>query len=215
MTLSKFALALIGVSALAFAGQASAQTAKPKAAAPAAAAAPEPNGPPIPGMCVLNTRAVVGGSAVGRFVSQRLEQLQAQAAAEINTEKQTLQADANALESKKATLPPDQYEQQGAAINLRYNALQRKVQQREAEMQQTERKAVGRILQEAEPVERQAFVQHTCTVVLDGSSLIYAAQSLDLTASVIQILDTKITQFQFDREHLDQQAQAQGAGPAH
>ena len=215
MTQSKLALTLACVSAIALAGQASAQTAKPKAAAapaPAAAApAALPTGPAIPGLCVLNNDGVVFGSAVGKFVVQRLQMLKSQSDSEINGEGNQLRADATALESKKATLPPDQFEQQGAAINLRANALQRKAQQRDSELNQTEKKALARIGQEADPIVRQVFAQHNCTVLFNAGGVIFAAPSLDLTPGVIQGLDGRITQFQFDREHLDQNQAAPAA----
>ncbi len=213
MTRSNLALTLACVSAIALAGQASAQTAKPKAAAaPAAdAAAPAtlPTGPALPGVCVLNNDGVVFGSSVGKFVVQRLQQLKSQSDSELNAEGQTLKADATALEGKKASMPPDQFEQQGAAINLRANALQRKAQQREAELNQTEKKALSRIGQEADPLVRQVFVAHNCTVLFNAGAVIFAAPALDLTPGVVQGLDSKITQFQFDREHLDTQAAQQ------
>ena len=202
MTRSHLGLTLFCVSAIAFAGQASAQTAQPKAAA-----APEtlPTGPAIPGVCVLNNDGVVFGSAVGKFVVQRLQQLKSQSDSELTGESQTLKADAGALEGKKSTMPPDQFEQQGAAINLRANALQRKAQQREAELNQTEKKALSRIGQEADPIVRQVFVAHNCTVLFNAGAVIFAAPALDLTPAVVQGLDGKISQFQFDREHLDAQ----------
>ncbi|QUD88520.1 OmpH family outer membrane protein [Phenylobacterium montanum] len=196
------------MSTIALAGQASAQAAK-KAAAPAPAAAPAAApalqfGPAIPGACVLSNERYLLESAVGKFVVQRLNQLKSQSDTELNAEAQTLQADANALQGKKATLPPDQFEQQGAAINLRYNALQRKAQQREAEINETQKKALGREEQEAMPVIRQAFVAHNCTILFNSGAVMAASPSMDLTQSVIQGLDAKITQFQFDREHLEQ-----------
>ncbi len=209
MTRSNLALTLACVSAIALAGQASAQTSKPKAAAEAAAPAALPTGPAIPGVCVLNNDGVVFGSSVGKFVVQRLQQLKSQSDSELNAEGQTLKADAGALEGKKASMPPDQFEQQGAAINLRANALQRKAQQREAELNQTEKKALSRIGQEADPLVRQVFVAHNCTVLFNAGAVIFAAPSLDLTPAVVQGLDGKITQFQFDREHLDGQAAQQ------
>lgn len=208
-------LALACVAATSFAGQAGAQSgAKPRAATPAPAAAPAqpplPTGPAIPGMCVLNNDGVVFGSAVGKFVVQRLNQLKAQSDSELTAEETTLRNDAQALEGQKATLPPDQFEQRGSAINLRANALQRKAQQREAEIQQTEKKAVGRIGQEADPIVRQVFAQHNCTILINAGAVFFAAPSLDLTPAVIQGLDAKITQFQFDREHIEQPAAQPG-----
>ena len=199
-------LALTCVAVTAFASQALAQQAAHPRAAAVAAPTPLPTGPAIPGVCLLNNDGVVFGSVVGKFVVQRLNQLKAQSDAELTSEGQGIKNDAQALESKKATVPPDQYQQQGSAINLRVNAIQRKAQLRQREIQATEEKALGRISQEAEPVVRQAFAQHNCSLLLNAGGVIFAQPSMDITPTVVQGLDAKITQFQFDREHLDQQA---------
>jgi len=210
MTHSKLGLLLVCVAATALTGPAFAQTTKKAAPAAASAAgpAPLPAGPAIPGICIFDKRGVIGGSVVGKFVGSRLSQLQAQAEAELTAEQKAIQTDATALEAQKATTPPDQFEQKVAAINARGAALQRKAQLRQREFEATEQKAFGRVLQEAEPILRQSYIQRNCSVLLGAEAVIVASPSFDLTGSVIQGLDAKITQFQFDREHLDQQAAA-------
>ncbi|MDR3507266.1 MAG: OmpH family outer membrane protein [Caulobacteraceae bacterium] len=212
MSKTTLGVALVCVAATAFAGQAFAQSAKPKAAAPAAAAPaarPLAMGPALPGVCIYSEEELVGGSAVGKFVIQRLGQLQSQVAAEVNGEKQSLETDAQAFETQKASLPADQAEQRVAQLNLRGNALQRKADLRNRELQATQQKALGRVIQEAEPMIRSTIEQRACSVVLNAQSVLTANPGMDITPSIIQVLDAKITQIQFDREHLDQ-----AAGPA-
>jgi outer membrane protein len=168
-----------------------AQAAAP--AAPAAAAAPAvTHGPPIAGVCVVSIENAIG----------------AQVNAELNAEKTAIDTDAKALDAKRATLDQNSLEQQAAALQVRANALQRKAQLRDREVSATEQKAIGRIGQEMEPMIRTAYQQKNCSILLQRTAVVIANPAMDITPQVVTGLNTKITQFAFDRERLDQNASA-------
>jgi outer membrane protein len=196
------------VAATTLAGQALAQT-HPAAAAPPAHP-PIQTGPPIAGLCIFSNEALVSSTLVGKFVIQRLSQLKAQSDAELSGELQAIKTDAQALEAQKTTLPQAQLDQQGQALNVRYQALQQTGQRRQAELQKTEEKAFERIQQEAQPLEQQAFTQHNCSILFNGQAVLFTAPAMDITPGVLTALNAKIQSFQFDREHIDQPAAAPG-----
>ena len=173
----------------------------------APAAAP-PTGPAIPGMCVLSQEAVVFTSTVGKYVATRLQQLNSAAQAEITSDTTTLQADEKAFEAARAGLSQEQLQQRAAALAGRERDLERTVSVRREEMNQTAQKAQARILQEASPIFQQAVRSHNCSIVLSGTGVLVAETSMDITPTVIAGLNAKITQFEFEREHLDQAAAA-------
>ena len=202
-----------GVSAVAVLAAAHGALAQAPGAAPATPAPPT-SGAPIAGMCVVDLDQVVATSSVGKYVSQRLQQIQQQANAEVNGENAQIQNDAKALDAQRATLDQTTFEQRGTAIQVRANALQRKVQQRERELQLTEQKAVARVLQESEPPLRQAYQQKACSILINHQAVLGAFYNtaMDITPQVVAGLNAKISQFAFERERLDQAAPA--AGPA-
>jgi outer membrane protein len=207
MTPSK-TLALATVATLFCAAQASAQTAKPAAAA---------NAPilvtvSIPGMCVLSREGLVTSSTVGAFVGDRMKQLNAVVQAEVTGEQTGLENDAKTLDGQKATLQPDVYQQRGQALQQRYAAFQQKVQLRQRELESTQQKAVSRILQAAGPLVGQVVAQRQCGILVDANSVIVANPNMDITQTVITLLNGQLTQFAFDREHLDTQGAGAGAG---
>ena len=179
-------------------------------AAPAAGPAVSP-GPVIPGVCLFSYDAADESSAVGKFVAQRMQQLQSQAQAELSAEQTALQTDAKALEAQRATISADVYQQRGLAINQRATALQRKADLRSRELQSTGQKALGRIVTEVNPLLQQVYSQRGCGLLVDRNSVFFANPTMDVTADVVRLLDGKITQFPFEREHLDQPATAPGA----
>jgi Skp family chaperone for outer membrane proteins len=186
-----------------------------QAAAPSAApAAPVvTHGPPLPGVCVISIENAIGASTVGRYVDTRMQQIVGQTNAELTGEKNAIDADAKALDARRATLDQTTLEQQASALQVRAGALQRKAQMRDREVSATEQKAVARIGQEMEPLIRQVYQQKACSLLLQRTAIVIANPAMDITPQVIAALNTKITQFAFDRERLDQ-PQAGGAGGA-
>jgi outer membrane protein len=203
MKLNPIAASAGALLALTLAAGADAQTGARPPAPPAANQPPPPQGPALPGVCVLSNEAAVYNSAVGKAVVARLAQLNQQAEAEIKGQQTTLQADAQKLQSQKATLPPEQYQQQGQALQQRANELQRTAQVRNREMQLTQEKALQTFGSHMDPIVRQVFVQRSCSILLNENSLVYPAPAMDITRQVVQGLDAKIQSFPFDREHID------------
>jgi outer membrane protein len=217
MTLKTFAAAGCAT-AIALGGATAAlaqQPARPAVAAPAPPPAPaaQPainHGPPITGLCVVSVEGAIGASTVGKYVNTRLQQLVAQVNAELNAEKTGIDNDAKALDAQRATLAQDAFEQRAAAVQVRANALQRKAQLRDREIQATEQKAINRVGEEMEPFIRQAYQQKACSMLINRQAVVLANPASDITPAVVTALNAKITQFAFDRERLDQQA----PGPA-
>jgi outer membrane protein len=220
MTNRHIRLMLAGVasaSLIAGIGEAMAQTrpaapaaARPAGSAPAAAAPVQlPQGPAIPGICVISLEGTMGTSAVGKFVIQRMQQLQAAAKAEVDGDTTAINTDAKAYEAQKATLTEDARQQRELALNQRVTALQRKSDIRNRELQATLQKAQGRIESEMQPLLQQVYVEHHCSLLLSAQALYGVNPAMDLSPEVVRMLDAKITQFPFDREHMDQPAAAQ------
>ena len=210
------AMTLLGDASLAFA-QAKPAAPAPKAAAPAARPAAAPAAPAAarmtlsattPGVCILSRDAILGASTVGKYVQTRLGQLQNQANAELTGEQSSIQTAAKDLEAKKTTLGAA-YQQQGAALQQRAEALQEKAQLRDRELQATEQKAYSRVLLEATPLVETEAKSKNCSVLLDAQAVMAVNDSMNLTQGVITALNGKFTQFDFDRERLDNQPAAQ------
>ncbi len=180
------------------------------AQAPAAPAVPQVvHGAPIAGLCYVSVERAIGESTVGKYVNTRLQQLVAQVSAELNAERTSLDNDAKTLDGQRATLDQNTLEQRAAALQVRANAFQRKAQLRDREMEATRDKALGRIGDEMDPVIRQAYQAKGCSMLVNGQVVVLANPASDITPQGVTGLNAKVTQFAFDREHLDQ-----AGGPA-
>jgi outer membrane protein len=178
--------------------------------AQAAAAAPPPlvQGPPIPGVCVLAVNQAIANSAVGRYASQRMQQIVAQVKAELQPEDTAITTEGRALEAARTTLDQPTFQSRATALQARAQAFREKADLRQREVQATEQKSVNRIAQELDPIARQLYQGHHCSVLLDRQAVMMANPVMDLTPEAVTALNAKIQQFAFDREHLDAAAPA-------
>ncbi len=188
--------------------------AKPKAAAaaPAAKAALPPLtlGAAIPGVCLFSEEGAVSRSSAGEAINKRMQQLAAQVQAELGPEQTSLDADIKTFKDKAASLPQDQQQQQGSALQQRMQDFDGKRAQRQKELEATLRKAINRVDVELEPIVRTVVSGRSCGLLLKADTAIYAANpQMDITTSVIEQLNTKLPTVTFDREHLDAQAAQQ------
>jgi Skp family chaperone for outer membrane proteins len=194
------AVAAFAAVTVAFASAASAQA---PAAAPAAPAAPAiRHGAPIPGLCYYSFDAVFAGSDVGKAVVTRLQQIGKEAETELSTEEKALVADIQAFDRARATMTPDAAEQRASQLQVRRNALGRKAELRQRELQATRAKAVDRVEQEMTPVVIATYQARGCSVLI-ASGLALGNPQMDITGQVVQGLNAKIKTFTFNRERLD------------
>ena len=201
-------------SALLIAASAAVLLAAPAQAQTQPAAPPVTHGPPLTGICILSLDGAIGSSTVGKYVQTRLQQISQQVQTELTAEQTVLQNEAKALDAQKASLDQGSFDQKNASLQVRANALQRKAQIRERELQATQQKALGRVGQELEPVIRASYQQARCSLLIQRDAVILANPAMDITPQVITGLNAKITQFSFDRERLDQAPPAAAAQPA-
>ncbi|HEY1415241.1 MAG TPA: OmpH family outer membrane protein [Caulobacteraceae bacterium] len=204
--ISKFTTSgLTLVAALSLASNALAQ------ARAAAAAAPPPvaQGPAIPGLCILSVNQAISTSTVGKYVSDRMTQIVTQVKAELQPEDTAIATDSRALAAKRSTLDQATFNSQAQAIEARANSLRQKADLRQREVQATEQKSLNRIAQELDPIARQLYQAHHCSVLVNRDAVMIANPSMDITGEAVAGLNGRIQQFAFEREHLDTTAAAQ------
>jgi Skp family chaperone for outer membrane proteins len=170
------------------------------AAAPAAAGTPLSYGPPIAGLCVYSNSQVLGVSSVGRAFTERMQQLRAQAAAELSGQQTTLQNEEKVLAGKRATLTQEQFAQQAQPLAAREQQLQQTAELRSRDLQYTYQRQVERIGQVIEPLVRTSFEAHHCSALLNGDAIMAVAPAMNLSGEVTTALNARMSTITFDRE---------------
>ena len=197
--------ALLLAASAAYAAPPPRRAATPVAAAPAPQLPPLTQGPPIAGLCLYNRDGAIAASSAGKAMIQRMQQLRAQAAAEIQGEQQTIKTEADALVAKKSSLSQEQFAQQAQPIQQRQQATERKAEVRQRELEATGEKALQRFDAAAMPVLRTLYEARHCSVLLRGDVILAANPTMDLTDQAVQQLNTSLPTMSFERENAPQQ----------
>ena len=206
-TLKLNSAAISAVALMALAGGAYAQApvaARPAAQAAAAAGPTITHGPVISGLCVVDVDRIIGESAVGKVATARLQKLTTDVQAELTAEQTALANDAKTFDAQRATLAADAVEKRGSDLQIRANALQRKADLRQRELQATQAKAFDRIATELDPVEAAVYQQRNCSILVSRQAVAAANPAMDISPVVITALNARISTLTFERERLDQ-----------
>ena len=137
---------------------------------------------------------------MGKAYLQRMQQLRAQAAAEISAQQTQLQTDEKALVAKRATLSPEQFAQQVQPFQQREQALNATAEQRSRDLQYTAAHQQERIAAAIQPLATTAYEQHHCAMLLNGEAVMAANPAMDLTQDITTALNGRMSTITFDRE---------------
>jgi Skp family chaperone for outer membrane proteins len=182
--------------------------------APAWAQTPPPPPPltygaPIPGLCTFSLNQILATSKVGQSVEARLKVLDSQWRAELQPQAEAINTDKTALDAQASTLDRATLEAKSANLQLRYTNFQKLVQQRAQEMQATQQKQVAVVQRQLDPILRELFQGHTCSILFerDSGGVAVVNPAMDLSAAAVSSLDARIQTLTFDREHIEPGAQ--------
>jgi Skp family chaperone for outer membrane proteins len=194
-----FAFALVAAPAVA-AAQGAATAAAPAAGttltpippppitAAAGPAAP-PVGPLVTGVCLLSQEGLITRSKPGQAATMRLKEMQQKAQSEFAAEQAHLQARVKALEARRASLPPMQFDAQGQALTQREQALQAEAGERSRALEAAKAKAIDDVLTLAKPLVTKAYAAHGCGLLFAREAVLLGNFGNDLTPEVVAALD--------------------------
>ena len=158
----------------------------PVAARPAEVPASPP--PPHPVMiCVLDQAAMIQQSKLATNEAGRFQQVRQTAQSKFDNDSRTLDADARALDSLRASLPPAVVKARTDDIARRRADLKQRGDQINRELSQLDGALTNSVLRAAGPVIRQVEQERGCSLLIARSALLDLIDpSLDITPAIIE-----------------------------
>lgn len=147
---------------------------------------------------VINEETILTESQVGQHIAAQLQTIGTEiqteleaAAAPLTQENEALQAETSALSQEAIQQRPDLMQR---IQQLQQNAqqLERLRRLRQQELVATERQALQPVLQTLQTVLQELVTERNASILLDRSQVVYAADSVDVTATVIERLNQRI-----------------------
>lgn len=180
--------------------------------APAASAQNTPaitHGQPIPGLCVIFNQQVLAQSAAGQAVAARMQQLATEVEGELQPYATTIQSEAQALQAGASTIPADQLQQRRTALQQRAQEAQQLEQTRTNELRYTLARQREAIATAVEPIMVAVYQERGCSVLLERENAYIVNPAMDVTATVIERLNTQLPTLTFNRMAVPVQQQGQ------
>lgn len=170
----------------------SGNTAMTGSASPAGESA-APSGPiPAPRILVIDRATILRQSAAGRDMIAQIDTLTKTAETELKGEDQRLRADVAALQQQMAVLAPEVRAQRSREMNARQQALQKKVQDKQNQIQAGVLKARKQIEDTLGPILEQIMSERGANFLFDRNAVVLGTVDVDITGLAIQRLDQKL-----------------------
>lgn len=157
-------------------------------------------GPAIPGLCILDHKAVFNTSKIGVSANTQYKALRDAAQSGVSAKERVLVAEAKALTSQKSALPDAQYQSRRQDLAKRMQALRQEAEQDSQELESTRKDAVTRIAKAAQPVIASVYRKNGCGVLLSREGVLEGNPAMDITEAVIAGLDARMTTIQLNRK---------------
>jgi len=163
-----------------------AQNSQPAAGAPAAGAAASSGAPSI---LVVDRGAILRTSVAGKDLIRQIDEFGKAMEAKYGEEEKKLRADAQELQEQAGVLSPEARQKKEKELRERGEALQKKVQEEQAAIQNGINIARTEIEKALGPILNTLFQERGATIMLDRGAIVLGSVDIDVTGEVIKRLD--------------------------
>ncbi|MEI7931765.1 MAG: OmpH family outer membrane protein, partial [Alphaproteobacteria bacterium] len=166
------------------------------------------------GVCILSDAAVVGGSKVGQYANQKLQQLQTNVNAELNATNNQLSAERSNLQAQVAATSQTAQAAAIDAFQQKVATFQSTLEERSDQLDRTKENTYARILTLTEPFLQDIYEARNCSLLLDATGVLFANETMNITPDVITELDKRATEITVELAPTRAQLQAQQSSQA-
>ncbi|MEE2567530.1 OmpH family outer membrane protein [Hyphobacterium marinum] len=164
---------------------------------------------------VFNEARVLRDSAAGQVIATRLEAIQGEMDSELRAVAEPIQAEVERLNAETEPMTQEAI-QQRPDLMQRIQAVQQQGQQVEVlrrrlsqELAATERQALRPVLELLPTILEEIVAERGAHIIVDRANLVYAAESVDISATVIERLNQRLPTVAVNRVRLPQGGEGQ------
>ena len=150
-------------------------------------------------IAVVNMQAIVGESLAAVKVKEFIEAKKSEFSAELQKEEQELKAMQEELGSQRSILPPDEFAELEGNFRKRVESLQKMVAEKNQLLETILSKSVQVIQNEAISIIADIGKEKGLALTLDTSSVVIAANSINISKSVIDLLNINLPELDMNK----------------
>jgi len=181
------AVALVVAAVLIAGTQGTAQNSQPVAGAPLTSGTAASTG--APSILVVDRGAILRTSVAGKDLIRQIDEYGKAMEAKYGEEEKKLRADAQELQEQAGVLSPEARQKKERELRDRGEALQKKVQEEQAAIQNGINVARTEIEKALGPILNTLFQERGATIMLDRGAIVLGSVDIDVTGEVIKRLD--------------------------
>ena len=154
-------------------------------------------------IAVVNMQAIVGESLAAVKVKEYIEAKKIEFSTELLKEEEQLKAMQEELSTQRSILPPDEFAELEGNFRKRVENLQKMVAEKNQVLEGILTKSVQIIQNEAIKIITDIGKEKGLALTLDTSTVVIAANSINISRSVIDLLNINLPALDMDKIMLD------------
>ena len=149
-------------------------------------------------IAVVDMQRIVGQSLAAVKVREYIENKKKEFGTELKNEEQELKTIQEDLASQRSIMPPDEFTELEGTFRKRVEALQQMVAERNQLLEEMLSKSVQVIQLEAIKIITEIGKEKGLALTLDTSTVVIAANSINISSSVIELLNINLPEVDMD-----------------
>lgn len=149
-------------------------------------------------IAVVDMQRIVGQSSAAVKVREYIENKKEEFGTELKNEEQELKTIQEDLASQRSIMPPDEFAELEGTFRKRVEALQQMVAERNQLLEEMLSKSVQIIQLEAIKIITEIGKEKQLALTLDTSTVVIAANSINISSSVIELLNINLPEVDMD-----------------
>ena len=150
-------------------------------------------------IAVVNMQAIVGESLAAVKIKEFIEAKKSEFSAELQKEEQELKTMQEELASQRSILPPDEFAELEVNFRKRVENLQKMVAEKNQLLENILSQSVQTIQNEAIKIITEIGKEKGLALTLDTSSVVIAANSINISKSVIDLLNINLPELDMNK----------------
>jgi outer membrane protein len=142
------------------------------------------SGVPAPKIGVIDLDNTLSTTPAGKRANEAFEKTRKGKQSELDKQQQQLKAAAADLEKQKAVLKPEAYQAKGEELQKKFVDLQQVYVKLERDLAGERTKLIQDLLKQAGPKIEQIAKSEGVNIIIDREAVVFADQSVDLTATL-------------------------------
>ncbi|HEY8352791.1 MAG TPA: OmpH family outer membrane protein [Sphingomonadales bacterium] len=167
-------------------------------------------------IAIIDSRRLFSESKVSEDIRQQLTKVSQQYATEENSEREKVLKEKDELEKQRGLLVQEAFEEKYTDLKRRADQLNRKIDLHQKQLNVAQMRANRELQKVLNPIIKQVAEQRGATLILEQSQIVWQTDGLDITKSVIELLDKQLpslkVQIPTEAEIIEMENQARQGG---